>query len=114
MFGSVLESEQAFDRVAAMGRTGVRRRRLAVLATGAVVVGLSAGPVAHALGGSAEPVPVASRSYVVRSGDTLWAIAGRLAPGRDPRPVVDAIARANGVEAGDLVPGQTLVVPLPG
>ena len=97
-----------------MSRTRVRRRRLAILATVSVVGGLWAGPVAHALDGSAEPVPVASRSYVVRSGDTLWAIADRLAPGRDPRPVVDAIAAANGVTAGDLVPGQTLIVPLAG
>jgi nucleoid-associated protein YgaU len=87
---------------------------MAALAMGAVVAGLWAGPVAHALGGSTEPVPVASRSYVVRTGDTLWAIAGRLAPGRDPRPLVDAIARVNGVEAGDLVPGQTLVLPAGG
>ena len=97
-----------------MTRTRVRRRRLAVLATGAVVAGFWAGPVASALGGSAPPVPISARSYVVRPGDTLWAIAGRLAPARDPRPVVDAIVRANDVAAGDLVPGQTLVVPLAG
>ena len=97
-----------------MSRTGVRRRRLAVLATGAVVAGFWAGPVAQALGGSAEPVPVAGRSYVVRSGDTLWSIADRVAPGQDPRPVVDAIASANEVGPGLIVPGQTLVIPLAG
>jgi len=48
---------------------------------------------------------------VVRPGDTLWSIARRVAPGQDPRGVVDAIADANGVEAGSLVPGQTLVLP---
>jgi nucleoid-associated protein YgaU len=77
----------------------------------AVVVGVWAGPVGHALGGSSEPVPVSDRSYVVRAGDTLWSIAGRIAPGSDPRPVVDAIARANGVDAGAIVPGQVLRVP---
>ena len=97
-----------------MIRTGVRRRRLAVLASGAVVAGFWAGPMAHAVGGSAEPVAVSARTYVVRSGDTLWAIAGGLVPARDPRAVVDAIVRANDVEAGGLVPGQTLVVPLAG
>jgi len=48
---------------------------------------------------------------VVRPGDTLWLIARRVAPGQDPRGVVDAIVGANGVEAGSLVPGQTLVLP---
>ena len=84
------------------------------MATGAVVAGLWAGPAAQALGGSTAPVPVAGGSYVVRSGDTLWSIADRVAPGQDPRPVVDAIAAANQVAPGAIVPGQTLLVPLAG
>lgn len=50
-------------------------------------------------------------TYVVRPGDTLWSIAEQLAPGEDPRPLVDALARANAVPPGALVPGQVLVVP---
>jgi LysM repeat protein len=49
---------------------------------------------------------------VVREGDTLWTIARRLAPGSDPRPIVDVLSAANGLDAGLIVPGQTLVVPL--
>lgn len=45
----------------------------------------------------------------VQSGETMWAIAQRLAPGRDPRPVVDALARVNG--GTQLQAGQRLVVP---
>jgi nucleoid-associated protein YgaU len=97
-----------------MSRTDVRRRRLVVLATAAVVAGFWAGPVAHALGGAPPPVPVVSRTYVVRPGDTLWAIATRVAPGEDPRPLVDALARVNGLDAGRLVPGRTVVVPVGG
>lgn len=97
-----------------MSRTGVRRRRLSLLAAAAVVAGAWAGPVAHALGGGAASIPVSSRTYVVRSGDTLWSIADRLAPGRDPRPIVDAIAEANQAAAGALVPGQTLRIPIAG
>jgi hypothetical protein len=46
---------------------------------------------------------------VVQPGDTLWSIAQRLDPGRDPRPLVDALARANGGTA--LQAGQRIVVP---
>ena len=50
-------------------------------------------------------------TYVVRPGDTLWAIAARLAgPEGDPRPMVDALSSANRLR-GVLVPGQRLVVP---
>jgi hypothetical protein len=41
----------------------------------------------------------------------LWSIAVSRAPGSDPRPVVQAIADANRVDAGSLVPGQVLVIP---
>jgi hypothetical protein len=46
---------------------------------------------------------------VVASGDSLWSIAEDLAPGRDPRPVVDALSDAR---AGvPLIPGETIVLP---
>jgi Tfp pilus assembly protein FimV len=54
------------------------------------------------LGGGSRPV--AGQVYVVQPGDTLWSIAERIAPDRDPRPVVDALRRANGgpdLQAGD-------------
>jgi nucleoid-associated protein YgaU len=75
---------------------------------GATIAVAWAGPLAA---GSDGLQPVAARGYVVRGGDTLWAIAERIAPGSDPRGVVDAIAEANAVDAGALVPGQTLVIP---
>ena len=76
----------------------------------ALSAGAWAGPVGHALaGGGARPV--ASHGYVVRSGDTLWSIASTVSRGADPRPVMDAIAEANAVDPGALVPGQTLVIP---
>ena len=81
-----------------------------------VAVGLVAGltgPVAHAFGPGLAMRPAASRRYVVRPGDTLWSIASRGTPGADPRPLVDAIEAANHLDPGSLVPGQTLLVPLP-
>ena len=68
-------------------------------------------PAVRALGAGSEPVPVSSARYLVRQGDTLWSIAERVAPGEDPRPVVDALASANDLDPGTLFPGQLLVVP---
>jgi Tfp pilus assembly protein FimV len=45
-------------------------------------------------------------TVVVEPGDTLWSIAKRLAPGADPRQVVDALVKARGTTA--LVPGESL------
>jgi LysM repeat protein len=77
----------------------------------ALVAAVWAGPLGRIVVGS-EGAGLASRSsYVVREGDTLWSIAQRVAPDEDPRPLVDAITAANGVDAGAIVPGQTLLVP---
>lgn len=86
-----------------------------MLLAGAMVAGVWAGPMAHALGhGEPALVAVSQHRYVVRSGDTLWSIAGRVAPGQDPRATVDSIARTNHLDPGALVPGQTLEIPSAG
>ena len=48
-------------------------------------------------------------TYVVLPGDTVWSIAEHLAPGCDPRPLVDTILAAN--RGGDIVVGQVLRIP---
>jgi hypothetical protein len=91
-----------------------RRRRIvfAVLALGVVVV---TGQAGAALGGSSLAAPerrpslTASHAVVVRTGDTLWGIARRLAPDEDPRPIVDRLVAVYG--AGPLTPGETLHLP---
>ena len=53
-----------------------------------------------------------SHSVVVQPGQTLWDIAGRIAPNRDPRRVVADIQDLNGLtDPGDLVAGQPLYIP---
>jgi len=111
MFEFVLDSEQAFGMVLGVTRTRVRRRRLALSLVVAAIGASWAVPAVKALGVGPEPVRVSSVSYVVREGDTLWSIAERVAPGQDPRPVVDALTSANDVDPGTLVPGQALIVP---
>jgi Tfp pilus assembly protein FimV len=93
-------------------RTRVRRRRLTLTVSLALVAAAWAGPAVRALGSPERPTRIARSSYVVRKGDTLWTIARRLAPESDPRPIVDVLSTANDLDAGRIVPGQTLVVPL--
>ncbi|MCZ2831112.1 LysM peptidoglycan-binding domain-containing protein [Modestobacter sp. VKM Ac-2986] len=52
-----------------------------------------------------------SDTVVVRSGDTLWSIAGNVAPDQDRRAVVDAIVELNGLDSVDLLPGAQLQLP---
>ena len=48
--------------------------------------------------------------YLVKPGDTLWAIA-EARYGGDPREAVWKIEQANGLGGPDLQPGQVLVLP---
>ncbi len=72
----------------------------------AAVVGLGV------LAGSAE-VSVPERTTVVRvePGESLWEIAGRVAPGSDASAVVERIRELNGGLGGGVTPGQPLTVP---
>ena len=56
--------------------------------------------------------PAPRVTYVVEPGDTLWSIARRVAPGQDPRPVVDGLIEANDLHGG-LQAGQELSIPVP-
>jgi nucleoid-associated protein YgaU len=111
MFGSSLDSERTFDSISNVNRTRVRRRGLAMVAGAAIVAAVWAGPAADATGDPRGTLPESSHRYVVRPGDTLWSIAERAGQRGDPRELVDAIASVNGVQAGAIVPGQTLLIP---
>jgi Tfp pilus assembly protein FimV len=51
-------------------------------------------------------------TVTVQAGQSLWAIAGAAAPGRDPRDVIADIVQLNNLTAGGVVPGQQLFVPI--
>lgn len=106
--------------------TATYRRRRAAAVVSALVIVVVAAQAGGALGDS--PLAVSGRrpassadsssasssasdrtQYVVEQGDSLWSIAEELAPGEDPRPVVDALAEARG--DAPLIPGETIVWP---
>jgi Tfp pilus assembly protein FimV len=111
MFDRPLDTEQAFAHPEPMERTYVRRRRTVAVVAIALVAVLLSPLAAGAVRRGEAPAPTAQQVVVVRSGDTLWSIAQRVRPGDDPRVVSSLIASANGVEAGSLPVGTSVVVP---
>ncbi len=98
-------------------RTFLRRRVLAAVAL--VVVVFCALQVAGAAVSAfsvqgAASAPLTGDTYQVAPGDTLWAIAGRLAPESDPRDVVQQLVELNPgavSSQGVLHAGEVLVLP---
>jgi LysM repeat protein len=92
------------------------RRGSAVLALVTVALGLLLLVVAHAsVGAAPKTLPAqqavsADGAVTVQPGDTLWSIARRVAPNRDPRVVVDHLQQVNHLAGVSLMPGQTLKV----
>jgi len=90
-----------------------RRGRLVVfLASLVAVLSVLFVVLSDAATGTAErgaPVPV--RMVQVESGDTLWTIASRAAPGQDPRDLIDRIEELNSLH-GSLRVGSQIAVPL--
>lgn len=80
-----------------------------------LVVGILAGVSYLNQLGAGDSAAQPPASVVVRPGDTLFAIAHRIAPDKDPREVVADLREANGLgpaEITSLVPGETLIVSL--
>jgi LysM domain len=50
-------------------------------------------------------------SVTVQPGESLWEIAGTVAPERDRRDVVADIVQLNNLDAGRVMPGQQLFIP---
>jgi LysM repeat protein len=91
-----------------------RRGRIvlgAVLSIPAVVAiasfALSSAP-AVATGESAD---VSFEYVTVQPGESLWAVAERVAPASDPRDVIADIERFNGLDSSAVAAGQSLAIP---
>lgn len=95
----------------------VARSPLRITPRGYAVVGVLAALVitgllwlAHSSAPAAAPRAAGAGAAVVtvRDGDTLWSIASRIAPARDPRGVVATLERINHLSSPLLQPGQRL------
>lgn len=104
-------SRECADAVRREGPVVLRLRWLVLwllcagaLATVALVLALAA-PASQA-SGTSQPTVV-----VVQPGDTLWSVASRHLPGRDPYLAVDQIRHLNDLPDHVIHPGQELLVP---
>jgi hypothetical protein len=92
------------------------RATLRLTGRGYAVLGVLAGLLtagllwlAHAsVPGSAPPAQDGAAVVTVNEGDTLWSIASRIAPDRDPRTVVASLERINHLSGPIVQPGQVL------
>ncbi|HEU5035211.1 MAG TPA: LysM peptidoglycan-binding domain-containing protein [Mycobacteriales bacterium] len=87
-----------------------RRGRFVVVVTALVlmVVGFSMGRVSSQAAGPQRHV---APTVTVRPGESLWALAARVAPHADPRLVVSEIQQLNHLSSAEVYGGQQLVVP---
>jgi nucleoid-associated protein YgaU len=67
-----------------------------------------------AVGASPSSAGPALTQVTVQPGDTLWAIAKRVAPGDDPRDTIHRILEINGLHDSAVQAGQRLGVPASG
>jgi predicted Zn-dependent protease len=58
-----------------------------------------------------DGVPERTAVVEVRSGESLWELAERVAPQSQPQAVVERIRQLNGMHGSTVHPGQPLLVP---
>ena len=116
-FGTARTARPSARRVDAPVRPRLRltRRGRAVLTSlaatplviAALVVALNGGTATASRDGSG----VAFEYVTVAAGQSLWQLAGELAPQADPREVIDEVVQLNGLGSSDVYAGQQLAIP---
>lgn len=89
-----------------------RGRLVIVLALAALLfAAFSLGRTGTQAATSTEAAPAVVHT-VVQPGESLWAVAVRIAPESDPREVIDQIRRMNDLPGSGLQAGQQLLLPV--
>ena len=60
----------------------------------------------------ADVSSIAFEHVTVQPGESLWQLAGEIAPSHDPREVVSDLVQLNQLGSAEVQPGQSLSVPL--
>ena len=105
-----------YDDVVRRPRTRITRRgRLLLVALGSLLLlaAISAGRTGSQAATYVENGPTVQQA-TVQPGETLWAVAQRIAPKNDPRDVVAQIRRINHLSTSSLQAGQQLLLPSAG
>jgi len=92
-------------------------RRGYVLFTLVVTAPLVVAAFGFALNGGAASAgadvsSIAFEHVTVQPGESLWQLAGEIAPSHDPREVVSDLVQLNQLGSAEVQPGQSLAVPL--
>lgn len=91
-----------------------KRGRAVFTALAAVPLVIAAFFVATNGGGATATDDISSVSFehiTVQSGQTLWELAGEIAPSADPRDVVADIVHLNQLDGSSVQAGQQLAIP---
>jgi hypothetical protein len=91
-----------------------KRGRVVLTALAALPLVVAAFFFATNGGGATATDEVSSVSFehvTVQAGQSLWQLAGEIAPSADPRDVVADIVHLNQLDGSDLQPGQQLAIP---
>ncbi|TDW83756.1 LysM peptidoglycan-binding domain-containing protein [Kribbella sp. VKM Ac-2566] len=94
-----------------------RRGRMLLTAVSVLVFGAAILVLGLRVAGVLEPGPHFTHTVPVQvaPGQTLWSIAQDTNPGQDPAAVVEKIADVNNLATpADIIPGQTLQIPVAG
>ncbi|MBK5305093.1 MAG: LysM peptidoglycan-binding domain-containing protein [Frankiaceae bacterium] len=111
--GLRLEPVRAVSRRAPRLRL-TRRGRLVLLVLCSLILLaiISVGRAGSQAATATETGPTLQQT-TVQPGETLWAVAQRIAPDNDPRQVVAQIRRINNLTSSGLQAGQQLLLPVP-
>jgi LysM repeat protein len=88
-----------------------RRGRAVVLGFFIVLASLASAVLLTTASRASDPETGPAPTVVVQPHDTLWSIASRTAPDRDPYAAIAEIQRLNGLTDYVVQPGETLVLP---
>lgn len=88
-----------------------RRGRLVLVGLLVLVALLSSVVLRQSAAGSTSGSRPTLGQTTVAPGESLWSVAQRIAPGRDPRPVVDQIRQLNHLSGVTVQAGQELLLP---